>query len=99
MEYELQFAEEARDDIAEAYDWYEDKRLGVGEEFLNCVEAGLDGIKRNPRMYAKVYRDFRRAIIRRFPYGIFFELNDLQVTVFAIFHSSRDPKKWRMRRT
>jgi plasmid stabilization system protein ParE len=61
-------APEAEQDLLEAYDWYEKRRPGLGEEFLSCVDACLERIRRTPEMHAKVHEDFRRAIIRRFPY-------------------------------
>jgi plasmid stabilization system protein ParE len=48
-------------------------------------------------MYAVVHEDFRRALIRRFPYAVFYEQSDAIVTIYAVFHTSRDPEKWRRR--
>jgi hypothetical protein len=67
MAAELIIAPEAQQDVDEAYSWYEDRRLGLGEEFLDCVDACLQGISRMPELYAKVYAAYRRALVRRFP--------------------------------
>jgi len=40
MAVELVFAPEVEQDVEEAYQWYKDRRIGLGEEFLSCVEAG-----------------------------------------------------------
>lgn len=90
-------APEAALDIAEAYGWYEDRRAGLGEEFLTSVEARLENIRRQPAAYSTVHEAYRRALIRRFPYSIFFEDEEQTVTVYAVFHTSRDPAKWRQR--
>lgn len=95
---EVRFTHEARDDLSEAYAWYESRRTGLGEEFLTCFEASLHKLARTPSAYSKVYKEFRRAIIRRFPYSIFYEFDGATVTVFAVFHSSRNPSKWKGRR-
>ena len=58
---------EADQDIAEAYKWYEDRRLGLGEEFLRSVEGCLHTIRRRPELSAPVYEHYRRALVRRFP--------------------------------
>jgi hypothetical protein len=58
---------EADQDIAEAYIWYESQRIGLGEEFLRSVEAALDIIRRLPKLRAPVHRNYRRALLRRFP--------------------------------
>jgi hypothetical protein len=61
MPVELIFAPEAELDVAEAYDWYEARRIGLGEEFLSSVDACLSGIRRWPAMHAVVHEDYRRA--------------------------------------
>jgi len=71
--------------------------LGLGEEFLGCVDGCLRSICRMPELYAKVHEDYRRALVRRFPYAIFYEYVDGKIFVYSIFHTSRDPKKWRER--
>jgi plasmid stabilization system protein ParE len=94
---ELVVAPEAELDLAEAYGWYEGRRIGLGEEFLSSVDACLESIRRWPGMYAVVHEDFRRALIRRFPYAVFYEVREATVTIYAVFHTSRDPGKWRRR--
>ena len=97
MADELILAPQADQDISKAYDWYEDRRHGLGEDFLGCVDACIQRIVRSPESYAKVYEDFRRALVRRFPYAIFYEFEGKTVTVYCVFHTSRDPDKWRER--
>ncbi len=50
-------------------------------------------------MYAIVHESYRRGLVRRFPYAVFYEHNGNTVTVYAVFHASRDPSKWRQRLT
>ena len=97
MAAKLIIAPEASQDIDEAYGWYECQRAGLGEEFLNCVDACVQAICRMPEMHSKVYEDYRRGLVRRFPYAIFYEYAGDTVTVYCIFHTSRDPAKWRQR--
>jgi plasmid stabilization system protein ParE len=51
----------------------------------------------HPEMHALVHETYRRALIRRFPFAIFYEYAGAEVTVYAVFHTSRDPEKWRQR--
>ena len=97
MPVELVIAPEAELDIAEAYLWYEARRAGLGEEFLSSVEACLEGIRRRPEMYPFVHEGCRRSLIRRFPYAVFYEMSAATVTIYAAFHTSRNPDKWRQR--
>ncbi len=97
MPVELVIAPEAGLDIAEAYVWYESHRAGLGEEFLSSVDACLASIRRRPQMYPVVHEGYRRSLIRRFPYAVFYEPSEAAVTIYAVFHTSRDPGKWRQR--
>jgi len=97
MAAELVIAPEAEQDIAEAYGWHEDRRPGLGEEFLSCVDACVQAICRMPELHAQVHEDYRRALLRRFPYAVFYEYAAGTVTVYCVFHNSRDPTKWRKR--
>ena len=97
MPTSLVLAPEAESDVSEAYGWYEDRRRGLVDEFLSCVDACLSGILRQAKPHAIVLAEYRRAMIRRFPYAVFYESTDDSVIVYAILHSSRDPEKWRRR--
>ena len=94
---ELVFASEVRADINDAYAWYEERRKGLGEEFLGCVEACLHSICRTPELYAKAHEEYRRALVRRFPFAVFYEVVDGKVVVYSVFHTSQNPTKWRRR--
>jgi plasmid stabilization system protein ParE len=95
MAARLIIAPEAELDIAEAYVWYEGRRIGLGEEFLGSVDAAMERICRHSLIYPVVYETYRRALIRRFPFAIFFESTETTVIVYAVFHTARDPQKWR----
>jgi len=97
MVAELIIAPEAEQDLAEACAWYESRRLGLGEEFLSCVEACVEAIRRTPEMHPVVDEDYRRGLVRRFPYAVFYECAEATVTIYGVFHTSRDPRKWRHR--
>jgi toxin ParE1/3/4 len=58
---------DAEADLAEARAWYESKREGLGEEFVLCVDAGLEHIRRVPEAATEVQPGVRRVVVRRFP--------------------------------
>jgi toxin ParE1/3/4 len=89
---------EAEAEIEEAYHWYEEQRGGLGADFLLCMEEGFEKIQNNADMYPVVHRNVRRLLIRRFPYGIFYIIQQDIVAVLAVFHGHRDPKQWKSRR-
>ncbi|VEN75341.1 Predicted plasmid stabilisation protein ParE [Candidatus Desulfarcum epimagneticum] len=90
-------APEALRDLDEAYSWYEDRRHGLGEDFLTCVDTVVQTICRNPGLYAKIYKDYRRALTRRFPYAVFYEHMDGKIIIYSVFHTSQSPDKWKNR--
>jgi len=98
MTYSLVVRPEAERDMSEAYQWYEEQRGGLGEDFLLCVEVALGSIQESPQRYPVVYEDVRRILVRRFPYGIFYCVQESTVSVLAVFHCSRHPRGWQDRR-
>jgi plasmid stabilization system protein ParE len=97
MAARLILAPEAHQDLADAYAWYEAQRVGLGEDFLACVDACIQAICREPEMHAIVAEGCRRGLVRRFPYAVFYEHTENTVTVYCVFHAARDPTKWRER--
>ena len=90
---------EAKRDAADAYAWYEQQSQGLGMEFLRCIETTILAIQRSPELYPIVHESYRRALVRRFPFAIFFEFTrqSNRCVVFSIFHCSQDPDKWKSR--
>jgi len=88
---------EAETDLADAKAWYENRREGLGEEFILCVEEAFDRIRRIPEGASEVVPGIRRVVVRRFPYGVFYRIDADQIAVIAVYHSRRDPKGWQAR--
>lgn len=92
MTYTLQFLPEVEEDVINGYAWYETKSRGLGEDFLRMFYASANELSGNPLLYPKVYQDFRRRLIRRFPYAIYFTIEDNRIIVFGFFHCARKPQ-------
>ncbi len=90
----LRFRPAASADVDDAYVWYESQERGLGERFLGELGSTLEAIAENPRRFPVMLRNTRRALVRRFPYGVFFRVLDDGVLVVACFHASRDPQRW-----
>jgi plasmid stabilization system protein ParE len=88
---------EADADLKAALAWYEDIRSELGVRFELAVEAAVEAIARNPLRFPVVYKTRRRAGVRRFPYGILFEVEEHRIVVIACFHGRRNPKRWQIR--
>lgn len=92
MTYTLHFLPEVEEDVFNGYAWYENKSTGLGEEFLRIFYASADELLRNPLFYLKVHKEYRRRLLRRFPYAIYFKVKENQIIVIGLFHCVRDPR-------
>jgi plasmid stabilization system protein ParE len=92
MTYLLRFVPEVEEDAVAAHLWYEEKAPGLGDEFLHSFYACANEIRRNPLMFPIVHQDFRRRLLRRFPYAVYFRIEGNEVVVFGLFHCARDPQ-------
>jgi plasmid stabilization system protein ParE len=93
----VSFTAEASDDVTSAYAWYEEREIGLGEEFLRSIAASIALVCRQPALYPVALDNLRRAILRRFPYEIFYAVEDNVLAVYAVFHCSQDPERWKSR--
>jgi toxin ParE1/3/4 len=92
MNLPLIITPEAEDDIAEAKSWYDRKRSGLGDSFLLSVEEALDRIRRLPEAGKEVFPGVRRAVVRRFPYGVFSRVESTCIAVIAVYHNRQNPR-------
>jgi plasmid stabilization system protein ParE len=83
--------------LLEARAWYDNIRPQLGERFAQAVEAVVESIAEHPLQFPVVHRSRRRAGVRRFPYGIFFDVQEHRIVVIACFHSRRNPRHWQPR--
>lgn len=97
MSHTIRFREEALSEYEDAARWYEQQTAGLGDEFVNEVEAVVARVSANPRMHAKIYQDVRRAVVRKFPYIVLYQVEPTEVVIISVFHTSRDPADWQSR--
>ena len=94
MSYSLLVWPEAQADLAETQKWYEDRTAGLGRQFVEAGDDALASIIRNPLAYPVIRNVVRRTLTKRFPYGVFFLVEDETVVILAILHQARDPELW-----
>ena len=91
MKYRATIRPEAENDLKEAFSWYEDKRQGLGHDFLLQVDAGLKLIERNPKIYSPEHKGTRKHVIKRFPYKVVYLVEKERIIVLAVIHGKRSP--------
>ena len=87
---------EAECEIGEASRWYESKRHGLGLSFIAAVDGAIEKISEHPLSYPlwKEDRPYRKALLKRFPFVVFFTVGDDSVQVVAVAHQKRRPGYW-----
>lgn len=85
-------------DVEAAFDWYENESPGLGLEFLDELRATYGRIAAAPLSYRDLRLGIRRALLRRFPYAVYFAAEELTVVVLAVLHAHRGPAAWQRRR-
>ena len=93
----VNFTKAARAELIAAQDWYEGEATGLGRRFRQAIDALIERMSDNSRQFPTVFKNVRRALLRRFPYALFFVVEDDTVIVIACFHASRDPSHWQKR--
>ena len=87
----------AEADVREAAFWYENKREGLGAEFALELDALYERITQNPRQFPAIDEGTRRALLRRFPYAVYFVIGDDVPVIIAVLHQHRRPITWHER--
>jgi len=89
----LRYTSKAKNDLEQAFEWYQKQSAGLGYEFIDCVEKTVLNIIQSPKLYAICYLKYRRAVIMRFPFSVFYTTEQTEIIVHAIFDSRQNPEK------
>jgi len=88
---------EAEQDLSDAASWYETQQRDLGHRFLDEALTAIQSIAELPFRYPELQRGARRILLQRFPFGIFYTVEEDVIVVMAVMHGSRDPKRWKGR--
>lgn len=94
IEREIIVRREAQLEVQEAFRYYQEISEGLGFEFMRSLDAALQSIKRSPSAYQRIYQETRRALLRKFPYAIFYIVEENHIVVIACFHQKRSEIDW-----
>lgn len=97
MTLPVTFTAAARAEFIEAAAWYEAKRPGLGGDFIARIDQCVRRIAEQPTRYPVVHNGIRRIVAVRFPYSVYFLVENRQLVVLAVFHGRRDPAIWQRR--
>ena len=97
MTLRVRVTPEAQADLDEAQDWYEAARPGLGLELLEAIESALRFAADWPDAAPVVDGSTRRVLISRFPYGLFYAVENDELVLLGCVHVRRHPRVWRRR--
>jgi len=92
------FADEALNEYIATGQYYNRQMPGLGDEFADEIEAGVRAILAVPLTWRVVENDVRRYLVKRFPYGLYYTIEDNVIVIWAVKHLHRDPDYWQDRR-
>ncbi len=98
--YKIQIDVEALQDIEEIIDWYNYKQDGLGIRFWIQLNSQISNLGLTPFNFSIRYNNVRCMLIKKFPFLVHYTINESEkiVEIFAIFHTSRNPKIWKTRK-
>ncbi len=77
----IDFHELAERELLDSRNYYDDLKFELGKKFIIEVEHILNRIRQNPLAFPIFFKDFRKALLRKFPYSIIYNNNDTEVYV------------------
>jgi len=95
----VEFNPNARQEIANSFDWYESREIGLGDQFLGALDDCIRQIQLHPDLSPIAFKNYRRALLARFPFAIFYRINSSTLTMYAVFHCSKNPLRLSKRLT
>jgi plasmid stabilization system protein ParE len=98
MSLALAFRPQAAAEVRSARATYESHRSGLGAEFIVELDGVLGRVATEPMAFPQVHGPTRRALLRRFPYAVYFVVVESEAVILAVLHGHRDPETWRSRR-
>ncbi len=90
--FNVQIEDRAKIEIADAFDWYENQKTGLGETFLIAFQKAVDSIQKSPQAYTQI-KYHRQFPLKSFPFVILYEISNETMFIDAVFHTSRNPKE------
>ena len=95
--YKIDFSNEAEADFDNSYEYYAIESQKVADNFYRQVNQSLKTISDNPQGFQRVFKNIRRYVIKKFPFVIYYRVENTTIQIIAVFHTSRNPEIWKQR--
>ncbi len=98
MKFKILIDEEALSDIKDATEWYNEQSAGLGSRFQKQVKSQINSLETDAEIYTNRYADVRCVLVKKFPFMVHYTVESLTVNIFAVLHTSRNPRIWEERK-
>ncbi|KGO86438.1 plasmid stabilization system [Flavobacterium rivuli WB 3.3-2 = DSM 21788] len=93
MAFDLEIRDAANLEIINAYLYYEEQQLGLGDRFINILERHFEKISIHPEHYQIKRKPYREAVLSKFPFVIIYQFTNSKIVVFSVFNTHQNPVK------
>ena len=89
----VEFNPNAQQEVADSFDWYESSEVGLGHDFLASTDHCIRLIRSHPELFPIAFKNCRKALLTRFPFAVFYRVSISTLTIYAVFHCSKNPMR------
>ena len=94
MKRSFRLSRRANRDVEAVREWYDKQDAGLGNQFLDDLNATFSIICERPKSFPQVKPGIRATRCSRFPYRIYFEVFADRIDILAVYHTARNPRRW-----
>ncbi|HAA16346.1 MAG TPA: hypothetical protein DCE41_33445 [Cytophagales bacterium] len=96
VRYTITISAAAERDIRTAYCWYDAKKEELGQNFKAQLTNAIDRLEQSPLHFQIRYANIRICFLKRFPFGIHYQVSDQAVLILGVYHTHQDSSGWRL---
>ncbi|MDZ7714793.1 MAG: type II toxin-antitoxin system RelE/ParE family toxin [Balneolaceae bacterium] len=94
----FQYHPEAAKELTSTIQYYEEKSVGLGADFLDEIEEAVAQALAHPNSGSLLTKQDHRILLDRFPYEIIYDVSESIITISAVKHLKRKPAYWKSRK-
>jgi plasmid stabilization system protein ParE len=87
----IKILDSAQKDLINGYRFYEEQKLGLGSYFLDSLFSDIDSLRKYAGIHAVCFKKYRRLLSKRFPFAIYYNIENKNVLVCAVLDNRIDP--------
>ncbi|OGQ98732.1 MAG: hypothetical protein A2521_12995 [Deltaproteobacteria bacterium RIFOXYD12_FULL_57_12] len=86
----LRILDEAQQDLIDGFRFYEKQEAGLGGYFLDSLFSDIDSLQIYAAIHPQIF-GYHRLLSKRFPFGVYYRVEERTVLVYAVLDCRRNP--------